>query len=44
LKRELISKIEPEKDCVIIYECDGYSLPKKWLLGKNMNFDKNFLW
>lgn len=43
LKRELVAKIEPEKDCVLIYEFDGYGLPKKWVLGKNSHTDRTFL-
>lgn len=43
LKRELVEKIEPEKDCVLIYEFNGYGLPKKWILGKNVHTDIHFL-
>ena len=33
--KELVDKIEPEKDGIIIYKFSGYGLPDKDILGKN---------
>ncbi len=43
LKKELIDKIEPEKDGVIIYKFSGYGLPVKDILGKNKGENRNIL-
>ena len=32
--KELVDKIEPEKDGIIIYKFSGYGLPDKDILGK----------
>ena len=34
-EKELVDKIEPEKDGIIIYKFSGYGLPDKDILGKN---------
>lgn len=43
LKKELIDKIEPEKDGVIIYKFSGYGLPIKDVLGVNKGENRNIL-
>ena len=43
LKKELIDKIEPEKDGVIIYKFSGYGLPVKDVLGINKGENRNIL-
>lgn len=43
LKKELIDKIEPEKDGIIIYKFSGYGLPVKDILGKNKEENRNIL-
>ena len=43
LKKELMERIEPEKDGIIIYKFSGYGLPVKDILGKNRGCDRNIL-
>ena len=35
LKKELVDKIEPETDGIVIYKFSGYGLPVKDVLGKS---------
>lgn len=43
LKKELVDKIIPEKDGVVIYKFSGYGLPTKDILGKNWGENRSIL-
>ena len=43
LKKELLNKIETEKDGIVIYKFGGYGLPTKDILGVSKGEDRSIL-